>query len=290
MLRQFALLIPVLLLVACGKKDAPVARAKPETHPALIERALPGENPGSQTAAEEEPVPPDEALAMALRIESASEREMALAEVAWNAIETDPEIAHEAFRHLPADSPERIRLIRHYAMSLAEDDPEAALEWAGARATATESAAAKGQVALAIAEKDPARAATLVAESGLAGRELDVLVVEVVQRWAATSPPEAAAWVAKFQPGPAREAGSKAVAERWLPQDASAAFAWLRNEKDSGHRGEIARAVQGVILQQPKEVRDVWLEKAGPGIRGELEQQREAVMKEVGDNIPQDAR
>ncbi|MFM7182013.1 MAG: hypothetical protein ACKO2G_11195, partial [Verrucomicrobiales bacterium] len=111
-----------------------------------------------------------------------------------------------------------------------------------------------------------------------------------IQSWSAKSPPEAAAWVGMFQPGPARGAGIKFVAERWLPQDASAAFKWLGNLQDTQHRQETARAMEGIILQQPKKVREAWLEKADDNIRKELEKQREAALKDVGDNVPADAK
>jgi hypothetical protein len=296
MRRKLPLLLPALLLVGCGKPDAsPLAREKPGESPPPVEASR-RQGTGPRTVEQGESdeslpeLPQQEALVTALRLEPGPERESAVAEVAWNTIETDPETAHAAFRHLPADSAGKIRLIQHYAMMLAEESPEAAMEWAEARDSAQEIAAAKSHVALAIAEKDPARAATLLSESGLVGRELDAAVVQVVQRWAAKSPADAAAWVARFEPGPARQAGIQSVVERWLPQDAAAAFAWLGNLPDQRHRAETARAMQGVILQQPEATREAWLEKADPGIRRELEEQRGAAMKEMGDNIQPDAR
>jgi hypothetical protein len=225
-------------------------------------------------------------LETAIRIKSPEAREKALADIAWNAIEIDPGLAQEAFQRLPTDSLEKTRLIQYYAMRLAEEDTDAALEWADGLGTEREIAAAKGQIALAIAETDPHRAASLLSESGIAGREFDVAVVQVIQRWAAKSASDSAAWVSSFPPGEAREAGIRVIAEQWLPHDASAAFAWLVTLKDTGFRNESARAMEGVILQQPADIRDSWLQHADAGIQSELEQQREQAIKDVGDNIP----
>jgi hypothetical protein len=220
------------------------------------------------------------------KLETPAAREKALAEVAWNAIEADPDLAHEAFLRLPSDSPEKIRLIQHYAMTLAESDVEAALEWAAALGSELEIAAAKAHIALALAETDPRRAAGLLSESGLAGRDFDVAVVQVIQRWAGKSAPEAAAWVADFPPGAARVAGITEISGKWLPGDPAAAFAWMGGLKDAEVRAEVARAMEGVILQQPEETREAWLQHADPGIRAELERQRAQALLDVGDNIP----
>lgn len=221
-----------------------------------------------------------------MKIELPADRAKALADVAWNALETDPDTAHEAFLQLPADSPEMIRLIQHYALRLAEQDPEAAIAWAEALGTELEVATAKYQIALALAEADPLRAANLLSESGLAGRELDVAVVQVIQRWAAKSAPAAAAWVAAFPQGASRSAGIGAVVERWLPGDPAAAFGWLGGLKDAEFKAEAARAMQGIILQQSADVQKEWLQHADPGIRAELERQHDQALLDVGDNIP----
>ena len=222
----------------------------------------------------------------ASRLEAPEERDKALAEIAWNAIETHPEIALEAMLRLPAGGVERIRLIQHHAMRLAGQDLEQAIAWAGSLESPVEASAAMAQIALTIAETDPHRAAGLLSESGIEGRDFDVALVQVIQRWAAGSAPDAAAWVAMFPPGAAREASVRAVAERWLPGDAAAAFRWLEGIGDEGFRRETARAMQGVIIQQPEAVRETWLGQASAGVRAELERQREQALEDVGDNVP----
>ena len=56
----------------------------------------------------------------AVGLEAPAAREKELADVAWNALEIDPDLARDAFLQLPLDSAEKIRLIRHYAMRLAD--------------------------------------------------------------------------------------------------------------------------------------------------------------------------
>lgn len=282
-MRRFLLVIwPGLLLVGC--KD-PVERGYRKDDDSQAGSSLrSGHAPRGQDP--EHPGALREIYEAAIKIESPVVREKALADVAWNALEIDPDLAHEAFRQLPANSPEKIRLIQHYAMRLAEQDPDEALAWADSLGTDQEIAAAKEQIALVIAESDPHRAANLISESGITGREFDVAVVQVIQRWAAKSAPDAAAWVSSFPQGEAREAGIRIIAEKWLPSDAPAAFNWLRNMSDTVIRKETARAMEGVILQQPQDIRDTWLRQADAGIRRELEEQLGNAINDVGDNIP----
>ena len=271
-----------LLLLSCDRPDSTKSRNEekspnqPAPHRKHTQRESIPDRPAVLRAQLED----------AITAESPTERDKALADVAWSAIETDPGLADEAFHRLPADSPEKIRLIQHFAMRLAGENPDDALEWADSLETELETSAAIGQIALTIAEADPLRAANLLSESGIAGRDFDVALVQVIQRWAAKSAPEAAAWVSLFPTSEARYAGIKAVAERWLPTDAPGAFAWLDGMKDAQLRNETARAMEGIILQQPAEIRDAWLQHANERIRNELEQQRDQAVEDVGDNIP----
>ena len=130
------------------------------------------------------------------------------------------------------------------------------------------------------------RSIPLLSESGVSGRDFDVAVVQVIQRWAAKSAPDAAAWVSAFPPGPSRVAGITEISKKWLPSDPSAAFTWMGGLKDEERKAEAARAMQGVLLQQPADVQKKWLEHADVGVRTELERQRAQAILDVGDNIP----
>lgn len=215
-----------------------------------------------------------------------AERDKILAAVAWDAIETDQEVSQEAFGKMSPDSPEKIRLIQHYAMGFATHNMVDAIDWANALENEMERSAALSHIAVALAETNPLLAAELLADADMPGRDFEVAVVQVIQRWAAQSPADAAAWVVTFPPSAARQASITTIAGRWLPLDAATAFAWMETMTDSTLRQETARAMQGVILQQKPEIRDAWLQYYTPQIRIELEQQHEAALKDVGDNIP----
>lgn len=272
-----------MLLVCCDKPESSTASGDSTASSARVIRA--------RNSPPREPIPgPSTALRTILKaaaeIESSATREKAIADVAWSAMDIDLDLACEAFLQLPTGSADKIRLIQHYAMRLAEQNPDEALAWASALESEQEIAAANSQIAVAIAEADPRRAANLLSRSDIVSREFDVAVVQVVQRWAAKSPPDAADWVAKFPPGPAREAGMKIIADRWLQADANATFSWLAAVQDANVRKEAALGLEETILQQPPNIRDTWLQHADDTIQSELEQQREPAIEEVGDNIP----
>ena len=281
MSRLFLITWPCLLLVCCdkqGSSDSLNHESTPKTKSS--NRHL----TSIQESAEHPSKPLREMIAEADAL-SPVERDKALAVIAWDAIETDQEIAHEAFGKMSPGSPDKIRLIQHYAMRLAAQNIDEAIEWAETLENETEKSAALSHIAVAIAEINPIRAANLLADADMPGRDFEVAVVQVIQRWAAKTPAEAAAWVTMFHPSAARQAGINVIAGRWLPHDSAAAFAWMEKMTDATLRQETARAMQGVILQQAPEIRDTWLQNANPKIRSELEQQSEAALKDVGDNV-----
>ena len=215
-------------------------------------------------------------LATAEKIELTELRAKAIAEVAWNAIEQEPEVALAALGQLGTDNPERIRLIQHHAMRLTEQDPQAALEWAATLGSEVETAAAKAWIALTMAEKEPEKAANLLSESGIEGHEFDVAVVQVLQRWAQKSPTDAAAWVVKFPAGQSREAGIKAVVASWMDTDTQAAFAWAAALTDETLRAEAEKGLEEIIMDKPEAAREAALLHASPQLRDRIQKLMEA--------------
>ncbi len=258
-----------LSLVSCDKPDSLSDRQDQQTK---------GEAVGNKKYAVRREVidPLDELrtkLDVARKTKSSEEREKAFAEVAWNAIEIDSEIAHEAFANLPAESSEKLRLIQHYAMRLAEQDLEQAVQWAKELETERETAVAMGHIAIQIAEDDPQRAANMISQSNLTGVELDTAVVQVIQRWAANSESDVAGWIVLFSPGAARVAGIKVVTEPWLTRDPVAAFEWLESINDPELRIEATSAMQSVISKQTEDTREAWLSHLSSEMRNELQQE-----------------
>jgi hypothetical protein len=174
------LIIPTLCLslVACDKQSESLAETKEVTSTSSSSRrgltAIDGRMDRS-TKSTQHPLAETETL-------GAAEREQALAAIAWNSMETDPENAYRAFAKLSPATPEKMRLIRHYAMRLAEENPEKAIVWALSLENETEISAALTHSAVALAQSHPQRAAELLAEHGQPGHDLNVAVVQVIQR------------------------------------------------------------------------------------------------------------
>ena len=223
------------------------------------------------------------ALERAKLVSSIEERDKAVAAIAWENLELDPELALEAFQQLAPGSRERIRLIQHFAMRLAEEDVEKAVKWADTLGNPEEISLAYGKISLVLAETEPERAANLISESGMAGREFDVALVQVIQRWAASEPAHAAAWVALFDPGEARSAGLKTVVSLWARSDTAATLTWIGSLQNEGLREEAKLAMAEAILQQPPSVQDEWKQLVTPEIRAAFEKLKQQADKEAAE-------
>lgn len=256
-----------LLLAACDKpKNAAPEAASPTDPPRVTKsvRSTPPESPKSR----------DQLVAafkQAEEIASPEERNRALAEAIWDSLELDPGLARGGLQKLTAGSDEKNRLIQHLAMRLAEQNVDEAVKWAAALETEDEKSHAFGKIALVLSEKDPAGAAHLLSDSGVAGREFDVAVVQVVQRWAAQSPADAAAWVVLFDPGEARSAGIKETISVWLRNDPQAALAWIAAIQSEQIHQEAVAGMAESILEQPESVQKDLLNLATPETRAAFE-------------------
>jgi hypothetical protein len=186
-------------------------------------------------------------------------------------LELDPHLAAEAFLKLKPGSEEKNRLIQHYAMRLAEQSLDEAMKWAATLQSEEEQSLAYDNIALVLAESEPERAAQLLSESGIAGRDFDVAVVQVLQRWAASSPEGAAGWVVLFEAGEARTAGLKAVVGIWSRTDPEAALGWLDNLQNPEIRGEASQGLAQSILDLPEGAQDEMLRRVTPDVRSRFE-------------------
>lgn len=264
-LRLRHLLCLCALLASCDKRPGEAANGdelKNQPGPAVTKnRRLP----------QQEAPDPDEtfqkSLTAARLIVAEDERNQAFATLVWNLADTDPARALLGLAEIPKDAGERSPLIQHLAMRFAEHDLDAAIQWAETLENPEEKSAALGKIALVLAETDPVRAAGLISESGIAGRDLDVAVVEVIQRWSAISPPDAAAWVTLFDPGEARSAGLQSVLGAWAEKDTQAALKWISTLENEVLIDDARKAMVEAALQQTDEVQDEWMQRAGPEIR-----------------------
>jgi hypothetical protein len=256
-----------LLLVSCDKpKEAAVAPEKPAAPPRVTKTLRPVRT---------EPVgtPEDlrENFEKAQKIESPTERNHALEEIVWDALELDPQLAADGFLKLTAGSDEKNRLIQHYAMRLAEQSLDEAIKWAATLGSEKEQSLAYDNIALVLAESEPERAAQLLSESGVAGRDFDVAVVQVLQRWAALAPEGAAGWVVLFDEGEARSAGLKAVVGTWSRTDPEAALTWIQSLQNPAIHEEAIHGMAETILDLPEGAQDDLLRLVTPEIRARFE-------------------
>ena len=256
-----------LLLVCCEK---PRENSAPPEKQALPRRVTRPERP----AREEQTDSPEqlrENLKSAGEIESPEARNKALEEVIWNALEFDPELAEEGFHQLAPGSEEKKRLIQHFAMRRAGDALDEAINWAKTLETEQERSLAFDSIALVLAESEPLRAAQMLSDSGIAGRDFDVAVVQVVQRWAAIAAVDAAAWVVLFEPGEARRAGLKEVVSVWSRTNPEGALAWMETLKDPTIHQEAVTGMAKTILEMPDQAQSELMQFATPEIRATLE-------------------
>ncbi len=266
-MRVHALFWLSLLLLACDKVPKEAGKhdmAGPEK-PRRASRA-------GRPAGEEPVVTREQLLAQlqqARAIVNPEERNQAVAAAVWEAFDLDPELSREGFQELIDGSAEKNRLIQHFAMRLAEQNAEEALRWAASMASDEDKSLAYGNIAVVLAEKEPERAADLLSDSGIAGRDCEVAVVQVVQRWAAESPEKAAAWVARFDAGQARSAGLRAVVAAWTEKDPQAAMNWIDSLQDPTIRREAVTGMEQIMLDQPMDRQSEWLRLAPSGLRSD---------------------
>ena len=191
----------------------------------------------------------------AMATPDAASREKALEQVAWDAIDVDADLARRAFEKLAPQSEARRKLAAHFAMRLAESNPDEAIEWAQALPEEGERGEALGRIAVVLSSRDPERAARLIAEHVPAGTPRDRAVVQVLQRWSQADPGAATEWAGGFSAGAARSAVLKVAIAAWLEKDASATAAWIGARGDEALRAECLIAVAESLRGAVPEVR-----------------------------------
>lgn len=243
-----------LLLAACGEKEKPQASGDGAGGGGKATRSETRELHGD--GEEEEPaVVLKRSFEDALATPDAAARQKTLEQVAWDGLDVDPELARRAFEKLEPDSEARRKLSAHFAMRLAESNPDEAIAWAKALPEEGERNEAFGRIAVVISAQDPERAGHLIAERMAAGAPRDRAVVQVLQRWSQADPAAASEWAGDFSAGAARSAGLKVALAAWLEKDAPAAAAWVGSHGEEGLRADCLVAVAESLRSAAAEVR-----------------------------------
>jgi len=255
-----------LWLVSCEKSKNQAA----VTEQSKQARVTKSERPEREELAAK-PAEPREMMKRAVAIQSLQEREQALQEIVWNAIEIDPDLAQEAFLQMTPGSEEKNQLIQHFAMTLAGENHETAMQWASGLKNDQEKALAFNSIALVVSENDPLKAAQILSDSGVAGRDLDVAVVQVIQRWADISPRDAAEWVQLLDSGEARQAGLKAIISKWIRADPRGTMSWIISLQRPEIYQDATLGMAETIFGLPKSEQEEMLQIAAPEVRAHFE-------------------
>lgn len=255
-----------LWLVSCEKSKNQAAVTEQSKQARVTKSERPERDELAATPAELR-----EMMKRAVTIQSPQEREQALQEIVWNAIEIDPDLAQEAFLQMTPGSEEKNQLIQHFAMTLAGENHEAAMQWASGLKNDQEKALALNSIALVLSENDPVKAAQILLDSGVAGRDLDVAVVQVIQRWADISPTDAAAWVQLFDSGEARKAGLKAIISTWIRADPRGTMSWISSLQRPEIYQDATLGMAETIFDLPVSEQEEMLKIAAPEVRAHFE-------------------
>jgi hypothetical protein len=253
-----------LMLVSCGKKqDASVSGSDAETAPRTMHAIRP---PSGATGARDQL---RTAFETAKLMGSGEERDKAISEIAWKALESAPDLAAAAILELPAGNEGKMALIDAYLRKLVAEEKSAdAITWAESLGDERDIAYAREKISLLRAEAHP----ELLPASSFTAAGVDPVAEQALQNWSAKNPSDAAAWAARLPAGEARTAGFKIVLTQWLNNDASAALTWAGSQHNPQSRQEAMSAVIRVLNELPDPIRNILLEPADPSLRAEVEQ------------------
>lgn len=205
----------------------------------------------------------------ARRLPDLEERGNSLLAIAGEMTRDDPAAALALAVDLPPGLV-RDEFLLHAAGEWAGRDAKSAIEWGQQIQNEDLRAQMLAAIATGFAEKDPAAAAALAAQSMPAGRAQDDAVVGIVQRWVQQNPEQAAAWVAAFPEGTLRDTALEAVVKLWADRDLTEAGAWVNSlSARAGSDVAIAAYVEKLAVQFPEMAVEWAQEIRSPVLRDE---------------------
>lgn len=277
--RRFPLILLVALLGSCDE-------TKPGENPAVQESDSPRRTRAERASREAS------GICNALRNElttakkrlSLDERDKNLSELAWKALESNPEIAAEAILGVSSGTEEKRLLIEAYIhMLLDQGNVEEAVAWAASLGNDVDTQIALSKIAGHSALSNPEQDALQLSESNFKG-EVDPHAEQVIRNWATKNPMQAVEWLRKMPQEEARANGLRILLGAWVSRDTSAAFSWISSQTNSQARQEVITGVAGFLVEQPAPIRDDLLRTADEGVRHEVLQQVEILSPAVGRN------
>ncbi len=206
--------------------------------------------------------------------EPGDDRNNAIAEVTWKALESAPDLAAEFIRELPAGTAEKAALVDAYLRQLFDEEkPDEALAWADSLGDGPDPASAHGRALVMLAGKHPEQAAKHLPVSDFTAAAVSPLTAEVLQTWVQQNPADAIAWTTRLPAGEARTAGYQVAFAQWFDTDSKSAFSWVASQTNPHVRKEAVSAMVGLMIAHPDPIRDFMLGPAAPEIRAEIEQE-----------------
>lgn len=166
-----------------------------------------------------------EAAAWARQLPNKADRDHALQNIAEEVLRNAPVEAVQLATELQS-SPQRDELLRHAGAEWASREPIKAVQWAGDIGDEQLREQILSGVALSWSENDPVSAANLVLKEIRFGRLQSDAIIGILERWAQSSPEQAAAWVEAFPASDLRETAVSDVAQLWMISDPEKADRW----------------------------------------------------------------
>jgi hypothetical protein len=268
-------------VASCDKpgEEADRSKANPDANPRTkrLERP-PLESQGTRGSLQA-------ALKAARKLEAPEQRDKALMEIGWKALELAPDLTAEAIRELSPENPDAATLIQACLTHLMKKSPEQAAEWVGSLKGTSWITVAREQLAMRVAESDPKRAIQLLVDSNHRLGEPGSAMEQVLQTWTGKAPGDAALWASRLPAGESRNAVVKTVVSQWLFMDAAASTAWVASLRDPTLRKESIQGIVELLKGFPPPLMAGVLQSADSGIRSEVEHQIE-VLNPAIDNAP----
>ena len=149
-----------------------------------------------------------------------------LLQVGYEVAGSEPTMALRIASTLPAGT-DRDHLVVHAVSQWASSDAQAVGGWIAGIPDGTLREQLLTALACSVAVKDGAAAGALVAGTLAPGVEQDRAVIEIVQRWAQSSPSSAGSWITAFPDVPLRETALQTLLTIWSMQDHAGAASWV---------------------------------------------------------------
>lgn len=176
-----------------------------------------------------------DAVAWLLALPEGESKQVAILAAAYEAAQASPITALDLASELPAGN-DRDALLEHAVSQWANQDFATASQWVELIADAELRQRLLAAAAIAASSEGASGAARLIASAIPPGETQARAAVSITQRWAQSSPSDAAAWISQFPEMPARDAAVENLVALWAQADTQATANWLNSLPDGSLR------------------------------------------------------